>query len=183
MRGIESGGRLHGDQPLWPLLNAVLDAVDVPVLAAGGIATGRDLAAVLAAGADGARMGTRFVATEESGAHPLYTQALVDAQPTDTVLASDFSVFWPHGPQPHRVLRRSLDAAHAIDGEFAGEAMLFGERRPIPTPVADSSGNVEAFAMYAGTSVGGIDRIEPAADVIRRITAEAEALLKRRRSS
>jgi putative N-acetylmannosamine-6-phosphate epimerase len=67
VRGVEGGGRMHGNQPLWPLLNAVLDAVTVPVLAAGGLATARDLAAVLAAGADGARMGTRFVATEESG--------------------------------------------------------------------------------------------------------------------
>jgi nitronate monooxygenase len=185
VRGIEGGGRMHGDQSLRPLLEAVLGAVNVPVLAAGGIATGADLAAVLNDGAHGARMGTRFVATEESGAHPIYKQALVDAEPEDTVLATDFSVFWPPGPQPHRVLKRSIEAAKKIEGEFAGEAVLFGEKRPMPKfavapPVADTTGNIEAFAMYAGTSVHGIDHIEPAGDVIRRIVSEAEALLVRK---
>lgn len=183
-RGVEGGGRMHGDQPLWPLLNAVLDAVDVPVLAAGGLATPRDLAAVIAAGADGARMGTRFVATDESGAHAIYKQAIVDARAIDTVLVSDFSVFWPPGPEPHRVLRRSVDAANAIEGDVAGEAMMFGERRPmpkfaIPPPVADSSGNIEAFAMYAGMSVEGIDRVEPAGQLIERLVRGAEDLLRR----
>ena len=185
VRGIEGGGRMHGDQPLWPLLNAVLDAVDVPIVAAGGLATARDLAAVLAAGADGVRMGTRFVATDESGAHPVYKQALVDARATDTVLSTDFSVLWPGGPEPNRVLRRSIDAANAIEGDVAGEAMLFGEKRPMPKfamppPVATSSGNIEAFAMYAGMSVENIDAIEPAAQVIERITSGAEKLLSSR---
>jgi NAD(P)H-dependent flavin oxidoreductase YrpB (nitropropane dioxygenase family) len=183
VRGVEGGGRMHGDQPLWPLLNAVLDALpNVPVLAAGGLATERDLAAVIAAGADGVRMGTRFVATDESGAHPIYKQAIVDARATDTVLCTDFSVLWPNGPEPHRVLRRSVDAAKAIDGDVAGEAMFLGEARPmpkfaIPPPVASSSGNIEAFAMYAGMSVENIDAIEPAAHVIERIVTGAERLL------
>lgn len=182
VRGTEGGGRMHGHQPLWPLLNAVLDAVEVPVLAAGGLATERDLAAVLAAGADGARMGTRFVATEESGAHPVYKQAVVDAAATETELVTDFSVFWPDGPQPHRVLRRALEAARALEGDVVGEMMLFGERQPVPKfavapPTADTTGTIEAFAMYAGTSVGAIDRIEPAAEVVERLAAGAERLL------
>lgn len=186
VRGIEGGGRMHGDQPLWPLLNAVLDALpEVPVVAAGGLATARDLAAVLAAGADGVRMGTRFVATDESGAHPIYKQALVDAHASDTVLCTDFSVLWPDGPEPNRVLRRSVDAASALEGDTAGEAMFFGDMRPmpkfaIPPPVATSTGDIEAFAMYAGMSVENIDAIEPAARVIERIVSGAEELLARR---
>lgn len=184
-RGVEGGGRMHGDQPLWPLLNGVLDAMDVPVLAAGGLATARDLAAVLAFGADGVRMGTRFVATAESGAHPIYKQAIVDAKADETALVDDFSVLWPNGPEPHRVLKCSLEAARALEGEFVGEMIFMGEPRPmpkfaIPPPVADSTGNIEAFAMYAGTSVGAIDSIEPAARVIERIASGAEALLSAR---
>ena len=95
VRGIEGGGRMHGDQPLLPLLNRVLDRVDVPVVAAGGLATGRDLAAMLAAGAAGVRMGTRFVATEESGAHPHYKQAIVDATAEETALVTDFRCCGP----------------------------------------------------------------------------------------
>ena len=82
VRGTEGGGRMYGGRSLWPLLAEVLDAVDVPVLAAGGIASGRLLAATLAAGADGVRLGTRFVATIESGAHDVYKQALVAAPAT-----------------------------------------------------------------------------------------------------
>jgi nitronate monooxygenase len=184
-RGIEGGGRMHGDQPLLPLLDGVLDLVGgrVPVLAAGGLATGRALAAVLAAGASGARLGTRFVATVESGAHPLYKQAIVEAGADETELVTDFSVLWPNGPQPHRVLRRSLEAAHAIEGETVGEASMGGERIAVPKfavlpPTADVGGNIEAFAMYAGVSVGTIDAIEPARDVIARIVSDAERLLR-----
>jgi nitronate monooxygenase len=185
VRGVEGGGRMHGDQPLWPLLNAVLDTVALPVLAAGGLATDRDLAAVLAAGAAGARMGTRFVATDESGAHPLYKQAIVDATAGETELVTDFSVFWPDGPQPHRVLRRALEAARALEGDVVGEMDLFGEKRPIPKfavapPTADTTGTIEAFAMYAGISVGMIDRIEPAAAVVERIASGTERLLRER---
>jgi nitronate monooxygenase len=183
VRGVEGGGRMHGREPLLPLLGQVLDrAGDVPVLAAGGLATGRDLAAVLAAGAAGARMGTRFVATDESGAHPVYKQAIVDAGSHETELVTDFSVLWPDGPQPHRVLRRALEAARAVDGDTVGEMTVRGEVHPIPKfavipPSATCTGNIEAFAMYAGISAGSVDRIEPTADVIARIAAEAAQLL------
>ncbi len=184
VRGIEGGGRMHGNQSLLPLLNAVLDAVDVPVLAAGGLATGRDIAAVLAAGAAGARLGTRFVATHESGAHPRYKQAIVDARADETALVTDFSVLWPNGPEPHRVLTRSLDAAHASPSDTVGEIVAFGERRPVPRfamfpPTAEVTGDIDAFAMYAGTSAGSIRSIEPAAELVRRLAHEAELLLSR----
>lgn len=172
---------MHGDQPLRPLLDDVLARVDVPVLAAGGLATGHDLADVLDAGAAGARLGTRFVATEESGAHPLYKQAIVDATAEETALVTDFSVLWPNGPEPHRVLTRALDAARRSP-DVIGEAPGPGGRMPVPRfavlpPTAACTGDIEAFAMYAGTSVGAIHSIEPAAVVLARIAAEAEAQL------
>src|ERR1700760_2607445 len=74
VQGTEAGGHVRGFTPLLPLLSSVLAHVDVPVLAAGGIGDARAFAAALAAGADGVRAGTRFVATAESGAHPLYRQ-------------------------------------------------------------------------------------------------------------
>ncbi len=184
VRGVEGGGRMHGNQPLLPLLNAVLDAVAVPVLAAGGLATGRDVAAVIAAGAAGARLGTRFVATHESGAHPRYKQAIVDARADETALVTDFSVLWPNGPEPHRVLTRSLDAARAASSDTVGEIVAFGERRPVPRfamfpPTADVSGDVDAFAMYAGTSAGSITSIESAAELVLRLSRDVGQLLSR----
>ncbi len=91
-QGMEAGGHVRGKIGILALLDEVLAAVDVPVLAAGGVGTGRALAAVLAAGADGARVGTRFVAAEESDAHPLYVEALLAAGPADTVYTEAFSV-------------------------------------------------------------------------------------------
>jgi len=91
-QGTEAGGHVRGRVGLLPLLNAVLDSVDIPVIAAGGIGTARDVAATLAAGAAGVRVGTRFVAAPECDAHPEYVTALVAAGAEDTVLTERFSV-------------------------------------------------------------------------------------------
>ena len=138
---------------------------------------------MLAAGAAGVRMGTRFVATDESGAHPLYKQAIVDATAADTALVTDFSVLWPAGPEPHRVLTRALDAARHATGDVVGEMTAFGQRSAVPRfavmpPTASTTGDIEAFAMYAGTSAGSIHSIEPAADVLAQIEAQAAELLE-----
>ena len=79
-QGTEVGGHMRGRLGLLALLPEVLDAVEVPVLAAGGVGTARGVAAALAAGADGVRVGTRFVAATESGAHPEYVAALVESR-------------------------------------------------------------------------------------------------------
>lgn len=95
-----------------PLLADVLEVVTVPVLAAGGIASARAMAAVLAAGAAGVRVGTRFAATQESGAHPDYLAALLAAPAEATVLTDAFSVGWTDAT--HRVLRSAVAAAEAL---------------------------------------------------------------------
>jgi nitronate monooxygenase len=184
VRGLEGGGRLHGGRPLWPLLFDILDALgdEVPALAAGGIATGRGLAAALTAGAAGVRMGTVFVATEESGAHPRYKEALVAASSGETVLTDEFSVMWPEGPRPSRVLRSALDAARALpDGPVArmtiGTDVFDLPRFAIPPPTANVEGTIEAMALYAGDGVGSVHAIEPAVDVLARIVADADRLL------
>jgi nitronate monooxygenase len=185
VRGLEGGGRLHGGRPLWPLLFDILDRfeADVPVLAAGGIATGRGLAAALAAGAAGVRMGTAFVATEESGAHPQYKAALVAAGGGDTVVTEDFSVMWPEGQRPSRVLASALEAASGLpDGPVGrmpvGPDVIELPRFAIPPPTAAVEGRIEAMALYAGEGVGAVQAIEPAATVLARIVADAEKLLR-----
>lgn len=179
-QGTEAGGHVRGSIGLLPLLDAVLGAVRVPVVAAGGIGTGRGVAAVLAAGASAARIGTRLAATLESGAHPDYKQALVSAEAADTVLTDTFSVWWPDAP--HRVLRSAVDAARALDDEQAGEVGGGGQPLPVPRfavvpPNLATRGHIEAMALYAGQSVTAVTAISPAADVIREVTAEAKRLL------
>ncbi len=125
-RGMEAGGHVRGTIGLLPLLDRVLGTVDVPVVAAGGIATARGMAAALAAGADAVRVGTRFVVAEECDAHPAYQDALIRAGAGDTVLTEAFSVMWPHAP--HRVLRSAVVAAQAHPSDQVGEIVLGGER-------------------------------------------------------
>ena len=180
-QGVEAGGHLRGRVGLLALLDQVLDAVEIPVLAAGGIGSSRAVAAALAAGAAGVRVGTRFVATVESGAHPAYIQALVEASATDTVITEAFSVMWPNAP--HRALRSAVAAVEAFAGETVGEINLGLTRLAIPkggvpSPTRDTTGEISAMALYAGESVGSVVRIQSAGEVVRELADGAELLLQ-----
>ena len=180
-QGAEAGGHVRGRIGLLPLLGQLLDAVPVPVLAAGGIATARELAAVLAAGAAGVRIGTRFVAAAESDAHPLYVDALLRASGEDTVLTEAFSAMWPNAP--HRVLRSCVAAAGGLTQAVAGEFDWGGQTIPIPrfavvAPTVHTRGAIEAMALYAGESVGAVKRVQPAAEIVRELVEGAERLLR-----
>jgi nitronate monooxygenase len=178
-RGIEAGGRAKGGIGLLPLLDEVLDAVELPVIAAGGIATPRGVAAVLAAGAAAARVGTRFLAAEEAATHPVYLEALLAADGHDTVLTEAFSA--PPAPRsPHRVLRSALEAAEALDEDVIGEMNLGSRRVPVPrfgpdNPPVDATGHVEAMALYAGQGVGAVRRRQPAAEIVAELAAGVPA--------
>lgn len=177
VQGVEAGGHVRGTVATLPLLVETLDAVEVPVLAAGGIATGRSLAAVLAAGGEGVRVGTRFLATTESGAHPTYVDALLEAERADqTVLTEAYSVGWPDAP--HRVLSAAVVAADATDADPV--ARLYGRDVPrwsAQSPNRDVDGLVEAMALYAGQGVGSVTEVVPAAEVIERLVTQARSLL------
>ena len=184
-QGVDAGGHIRGTTPLLPLLDSVLTVVDVPVIAAGGIGTGRAMAAALAAGADGVRVGTRFVGSLEADVHPDYQAALGAAGPEDTVYTEAFSGLWA---APHRVLRSAVDAANELTDEVIGEAELGGARVPVNRfsamyPTRTSTGHVEAMALYAGTSVGAVGRPLPAADIVHELASEAEQILRERCSS
>ena len=181
-QGSEAGGHVRGNIALIPLLDAVLAAVDVPVVAAGGITTARAVAAVLAAGASAARVGTRFVACTESDAHPDYKQAILDAGGDATTITETYGVMWPNAP--HRVLRSCIDAATALDCELVGETITDGVVTPLPRfipspPTSTTTGHIEAMAMYAGQGVGLVSAIEPAGEIVRELVDGAAAILER----
>jgi NAD(P)H-dependent flavin oxidoreductase YrpB (nitropropane dioxygenase family) len=182
-QGSEAGGHVRGGVALLPLLDAVLDGVDVPVVAAGGIATARGVAAVLAAGAAGARVGTRFVVSPESDAHPDYVRAILDAGGGDTVLTEAFGVMWPDAP--HRVLRSCIAAAAALEGEMAGEVTIDGVVVPVQAftpspPTRATSGHIDAMPLYAGQGVGLVRAVEPAGEIVRELVEGASSLLEQR---
>jgi NAD(P)H-dependent flavin oxidoreductase YrpB (nitropropane dioxygenase family) len=179
-QGTEAGGHVRGQTSVLPLLARVLDALEIPVLAAGGIATARDLAAVIAAGASGARLGTRFVACAESGAHPDYVRALLIATADDTCLTEVFSEQWPNAP--HRVLRSAIAAAQAATDPIVARIETGVGALPVPrfsplVPSTATSGNIAAMALYAGESVTQVTTVEPAAAIVAELVAGAQRRL------
>jgi NAD(P)H-dependent flavin oxidoreductase YrpB (nitropropane dioxygenase family) len=142
-QGIEAGGHVRGREPLEQVLASVRAAVAIPVLAAGGVATAERVAKVMRLGADGVRVGTRFVVCSESRAHPRYVEAIIEADGEDaTALTEWFSDGWENAP--HRVLASALQAAR-----------LSGWRNFNP-PSRDIERDPGDMAMYAGTGVGDI---------------------------
>jgi nitronate monooxygenase len=177
-QGIEAGGHVRGTIPMMRLLHEVISAVDLPVLAAGGIGTGQEMAAALAAGADGVRVGTRFVAAAEAAVHPEYVAALIGAEAQDTAYTKVFSATWPDAP--HRVLRSSIVAAEAFQGDTVGEtSRLDGTRIPIirfqsGVPDKTTTGAIGAMALWAGESVGAVKRVQSAAEIVQELVEQAE---------
>jgi NAD(P)H-dependent flavin oxidoreductase YrpB (nitropropane dioxygenase family) len=188
-QGWEAGGHVWGQVATLPLVPAVVDAVaPVPVVAAGGIADGRGMAAALALGAAGVWVGTRFLASDESTAHEAYKEAVLRSEESGTAYTTLFDEGWQAAP--HRVLRNSTVRAWEHAGRPArGTRPAEGStvaRLPDGTPVvryADSepvvgmSGDVEALAMYAGQSAGLVREVKPAAVIVEELVAEARRAL------
>jgi nitronate monooxygenase len=192
-QGWEAGGHVWGQVATLPLIPAVVDAVpDTPVVAAGGIVDGRGLAAVLALGAAGAWMGTRFVLSEESGAHQVYREKLIAARERDTSYSELFDGGWPKAPL--RALRNSTVAKWEAAGcpppgsrPGEGDVVAHNEygqplaRYDSDAPIRGAEGEIEAMVLYAGQGVGILDRVLPAGEIVRQIAAEAVAALDRAR--
>ena len=187
-QGIEAGGHVQSTTPIWDALAAVLHAADgLPVIAAGGITDGAGVAEAVRRGAAGAMLGTRFVATVESRAHPAYKDALVAAgSGADTALTVCFDGDWPYAP--HRVLRNATftkwEAAGSPPvGRRPGEGEVIattasGEsitRYSDAAPRVGVTGSVGDMCLYAGTGCGAISDLPTAAALTRRIGAEYDA--------
>lgn len=185
VQGREAGGHVRGLQPLLALLPEVLSAARVPVLAAGGLSEGADVADVMALGAQGAVLGTAMIATHESFAHAVHKQRIVEAGADDTTLTEAFHINWP----PHarvRVLRNSVTRGEHGD-PFDGRRSVIGEEegRPIylfstDSPLRSMTGDFEAMALYAGKGVGRIDAVIGARERLQRIAADAVVALRDR---
>lgn len=187
-QGIEAGGHVQSSTPLARLLDdTIAIAGRLPVIAAGGISTGADIARAMKAGAHGVMMGTRFVASDESLAHPAYKQALVAATAEETVYTNCFDIGWPYAMS--RVLRNSSfemwEAAGnpaAPDRPGEGDVIFRSGSDSLvrycdTSPAQGAEGDLLAGCLYAGTSVTGISDIRPAAEIVTSLWAEALALL------
>ena len=190
-QGCEAGGHVQSSTSLWDLLPRIVEATGgIPVIAAGGIATGELVARALKLGAMGALLGTRFVATRESRAHPDYKQKLIEAKGNSTALTVCFEAGWPYSAQ--RVLRNStLEAWESAGsppiGSRPGEddvIAAYDDGDPIlryqgTEPREGMTGNIEAMCLYSGTGSGAIEDLPPAGELVERLWRECEAALPR----
>jgi NAD(P)H-dependent flavin oxidoreductase YrpB (nitropropane dioxygenase family) len=192
-QGSEAGGHNLGTLPIMALLPLVVDAAaPALVLGAGGIADGRGLAAALMLGADGVWVGTRFVATTESAAHPEYKARLAGARGADTVTTHLFGRDMPEF-NPMRVLRnRVVEQWHErVDeipartgaGPVIGHISLPGLEMDLPrfssfVPVTATTGDLDEMPLLAGQGVGLIESVRPAAEVISAMVSGATAIIQ-----
>lgn len=165
--GFEAGGHNGVDElTTLALVPQVVDAVDLPVIAAGGIADGRGMAAALALGAAGVQVGTRFAATVESSAHDAYKAAIIAARDNDTVLTLRRLV-------PTRMIRTPFALrVQALEREGAPPETLrqvFGGDRE---RMGIFEGNIQEGALEAGQSAGLVHELLPAREVVRRMMEE-----------
>jgi len=189
-QGWEAGGHVWGTVSTLALVPRVVDAVaPVPVVAAGGIADGRGLAAVLALGAAGAWVGTRFLAAPEAAIHPDYRRRILAAGEADTFYGTLFDRGWPDAP--HRTLRNSTvdaweRAGRPASGSRPGEREEPASRAdgsPInryasSTPTDSMTGDVEPLPHWAGQGVGLVTKEEAAADIVHSLVTEAEEVIR-----
>ncbi|KAG6652847.1 hypothetical protein I3843_05G032600 [Carya illinoinensis] len=193
VQGREAGGHVIGQDGLISLLPRVVDLIgdqDIPVIASGGIVDARGYVAALALGAQGICLGTRFVATVESYAHPTYKRKLIQLDKTGYT-----DIFgrarWPGAP--HRVLQTPFFSdqkplplnENELDKPVIGRATIHGMEKEIrqfagTVPNATTTGDIESMAMYAGQGVGLIKEILPAGEVVQRLAEGAQHLIQQK---
>lgn len=171
--GTESGGHI-GENTTMCLVPQVVDAVEIPVLAAGGIADGRGIAASFMLGAEGVQVGTRFLAADECQINPVYKELVVKAKDTDSVVTGRYT------GHPCRNVKTKFSKMLA-NGEKDGsltpeqfEEVTLGSLRK-----AVQDGNLDEGSFLCGAIAGMVKEVKPCKDIIEEMFGEAEALLSK----
>jgi len=169
--GTEAGGHI-GELTTMVLVPQVVDAISIPVVAAGGIADGRGVVAAFALGAEGVQVGTRFVCAVESPAHDAYKRMIIEATDRSTVVTGRTT------GHPVRCIKNKLTKRFE-EMEAAGvsleelEALGAGKLR-----AAVINGDVEWGSVMAGQSAGLVKKVQPAAEIIKELFSDAERVLR-----
>jgi nitronate monooxygenase len=182
VQSVRAGGHVRGRVDWREILPDVVSRCDVPIVAAGGIVDGAGLAEAVSLGADGAMLGTAFLATDESFAHAYHKRRIVDSRAGDTVYTDAFHINWPAGA-PVRVLANSVTRGE-WGHPYQEPRVEIGtdDGRPIfvfstDSPLKSTEGELEAMAIYAGEGAARVDRVVPAAERMASIMAQASDLL------
>ena len=192
-QGVEAGGHLAGEVSTLALIPRVVDAVaPTPVVAAGGIADARGVVAVLALGAQAAVLGTRFLASAESHAHPQYKQRVLAADEGDTIRTILFGHGWPNAP--HRTLRTAFveqwlgqearGQESRQDEPVVGQTVIGGQPMSVLRfmgfpPNSDASGDIDSMDLLAGQGVGLVREVKAAGQIVTELVEEAKQIISR----
>ncbi len=189
-QGWEAGGHVWGQVATMALVPAVVDTVSVPVVAAGGIADGRGMAAALMLGASGVWVGTRFLASNEANIHPDYRQLIQEASEDHTGWYQElYDGFWPDAP--HRSLENSTserwraaesprsgsrpDEDAVVGYKPDGEAVM---RYQSYTPQTGTTGDIAAMSLWCGQGVAQVQETMAAAEIVEEIYRDARRILQ-----
>jgi NAD(P)H-dependent flavin oxidoreductase YrpB (nitropropane dioxygenase family) len=194
VQGSEAGGHNRSTVGTLSLVPAVVDAIaPVPVLAAGGIADGRGVAAALALGADAVWVGTRLLASREAYAHDEYKRRLLGASVDDIARTALFGPEWPNAVM--RVIRNRVVREWAgrddktppqpEPSQIIGRTIFLGEEYVMPKfsailPTPDTTGDVDEMCLAAGESAGQVKEIQPAGLIVQEMMEEAKRIIERR---
>ena len=171
--GTESGGHI-GEETTMCLVPQVVDALEIPVIAAGGIADGRGVAASFMLGAEGVQIGTRFLASEECQIHPTYKELVIKAKDTDSVVTGRYTGHPCRGVKTKfskRLANGERDGSLTPD-EF--EELTLGSLRK-----AVQDGNLDEGSFLCGAIAGMVNEIKPCDAIVKEIMEQAEKLLSK----
>ncbi len=173
--GFEAGGHNGRDElTTFALIPQVVDAVAIPVIAAGGIADARGMVAAFALGSEGIQMGTRFAASKESPVHENFKQAIISAKDTDTTITGR------KVKDPVRVIKNTL-SKKILDAEITGASPeeILEMIGPGRTYMASIEGDVENGSVMSGQVAGMIREIKSVQEVFDELISEIEAVIKK----
>ena len=183
-QGWEAGGHVCGTVATSVLIPSIVEVLNIPVIAAGGIANGKGILAALSLGAAGVSMGTRFLLSKEANVEPVYQQIIAEASENDTIYTKRlFNIGWDNAP--HRVIKNSTveeweNAGKPTVGKRPNENEIIAHKPDgIPIvrysdegPIAGTTGSLEQLALYAGQTAGLLSIVKPASELIAELISE-----------
>lgn len=176
VEGKEAGGHLGTDRSMKVIVPEVREAVKIPVIAAGGVITGRDIVEALKLGANGVQMGTRFMTSEESNAAPALKEYYLKAQPEDVVIIKS-PVGLPgravKNPFAEKILEGTADTPDSCDACLKHCAQNFCIIKAL---IRAQQGDVETGLVFTGEYLHKIDQILPVKEIFARLLEEVDAI-------